>query len=46
VFALDVNSDAIADAVISYAMGTALINGTKSKGNFTPPVGATAALAG
>jgi aminopeptidase Y len=36
-FALDVNSDAIAHSVISYAMSTALINGTKSKGNFKPP---------
>lgn len=35
--ALDVNSDAIADAVLRYAMSTALINGTKSKGNFRPP---------
>jgi aminopeptidase Y len=36
-FALDNNSDAIAHAVISYGMSTALINGTKSKGNFRPP---------
>jgi Zn-dependent M28 family amino/carboxypeptidase len=36
-FALDNNSDAIAHAVISYGMSTALINGTKSKGNFKPP---------
>lgn len=36
-FALDTNSDAVAHAVISYAMSTALINGTKSKGNFRPP---------
>lgn len=35
--ALDVNSDAIADAVLRYGMSTALINGTKSKGNFRPP---------
>jgi aminopeptidase Y len=35
-FALDNNSDAIAHAVISYGMSTALINGTKSKGNFRP----------
>jgi Zn-dependent M28 family amino/carboxypeptidase len=42
-FALDVNSDAIAHAVISYAMSTALINGTKSKGNFRPAAGALAA---
>ncbi|HEU4998609.1 MAG TPA: M28 family metallopeptidase [Lapillicoccus sp.] len=42
-FALDVNSDAIAHAVISYAMSTELINGTKSKGNFRPAAGALAA---
>ncbi|GAB3064401.1 M28 family metallopeptidase [Intrasporangium mesophilum] len=35
--ALDANSDAVAHAVLSYAMSTALINGTKSKGNFRPP---------
>ena len=35
--ALDVNSDAIANAVLGYGMSTALINGTKSKGNFRPP---------
>jgi aminopeptidase Y len=35
--ALDVNSDAIAHAVLSYAMSTTLINGTKGKGNFKPP---------
>jgi Zn-dependent M28 family amino/carboxypeptidase len=35
--ALANNSDAIAHSVISYAMSTALINGTKSKGNFKPP---------
>jgi aminopeptidase Y len=34
--ALDINSDAIANAVISYGMSTELINGTKSKGNFKP----------
>jgi Zn-dependent M28 family amino/carboxypeptidase len=34
--ALDVNSDAIAYASLSYAMSTELINGTKSKGNFRP----------
>ena len=32
--ALDVNSDAIAHSVLSYAMSTTLINGTKGKGNF------------
>jgi Zn-dependent M28 family amino/carboxypeptidase len=35
--ALDVNSDAVAYASLSYAMSTDLINGTKSKGNFRPP---------
>ena len=35
--ALDVNSDAIAHAALSYGMSTALINGKKSKGNFRPP---------
>ncbi len=35
--ALDVNSDAVAYASLSYAMSTKLINGTKSKGNFRPP---------
>ena len=34
--ALDINSDSIANAVISYGMSTELINGTKSKGNFKP----------
>jgi aminopeptidase Y len=43
-FALDVNSDAIANAVISYGMSTALINGTKSKGNVKPRVDAGASL--
>lgn len=36
--ALDVNSDAVAYASLSYAMSTKLINGTKSKGNFRPHV--------
>ncbi|WP_323095767.1 M28 family metallopeptidase [Intrasporangium sp. YIM S08009] len=40
--ALDVNSDAIADAVLRYGMSTALINGTKSKGNFRPPADTSA----
>jgi aminopeptidase Y len=35
--ALDVNSDAVATATLSYAMSTTLINGKKGKGNFTPP---------
>jgi Zn-dependent M28 family amino/carboxypeptidase len=43
--ALDVNSDAIAYSVITYAMSTELINGTKSKGNFRPATGALAGLA-
>ncbi len=34
--ALDANSDAVAYAVLSYAMSTELINGEKSKGNFKP----------
>jgi aminopeptidase Y len=34
--ALANNSDAIAYAVLSYAMSTNLVNGTKSKGNFRP----------
>jgi Zn-dependent M28 family amino/carboxypeptidase len=36
--ALDTNADAVAYATLSYAMSTKLINGTKSKGNFRPPV--------
>ena len=35
--ALDVNSDAIATATLSYAMSTVLVNGKKGKGNFSPP---------
>lgn len=35
--ALDVNSDAIAYAVLQYAMSTADVNGVRGKGNFTPP---------
>jgi Zn-dependent M28 family amino/carboxypeptidase len=34
--ALDVNSDAIAYAVLQYAMNTEEINGVKGKGNFKP----------
>ena len=34
--ALAQNSDAVAYAVLSYAMSTSLINDTKSKGNFRP----------
>ncbi|WP_330475268.1 M28 family metallopeptidase [Terrabacter sp. C0L_2] len=36
--ALAENSDAVAYATLSYGMSTNLINGTKSKGNFRPPV--------
>ncbi|HEY6627498.1 MAG TPA: M28 family metallopeptidase [Acidimicrobiia bacterium] len=35
-FALETNSDAIADATLGFAMSTEIINGTKSKGNFKP----------
>jgi Zn-dependent M28 family amino/carboxypeptidase len=34
--ALDVNSDAVAYAVLQYAMNTEEINGLKGKGNFKP----------
>jgi Zn-dependent M28 family amino/carboxypeptidase len=34
--ALDVNSDAVAYAVLQYAMSTADVNGKKGKGNFKP----------
>ena len=34
--ALDVNSDAVAYAVLQYAMNTQAINGKKGKGNFKP----------
>lgn len=33
-YALEVNSDAIAYAVLQYAMNTADVNGKKGKGNF------------
>ncbi|WP_353510398.1 M28 family metallopeptidase [Intrasporangium sp.] len=33
-FALEQNSDAVAYAVLNYAMNTSLINGAKAKGNF------------
>jgi aminopeptidase Y len=36
-FAFDTNSDAVAYAVLQYAMSTQDINGVKGKGNFTPP---------
>lgn len=35
-FALEVNSDAVAYATLNYAMSTELINGGVSKGNFRP----------
>jgi Zn-dependent M28 family amino/carboxypeptidase len=35
-FALDVNSDAVAYAVLQYAMNTQDINGVRGKGNFKP----------
>lgn len=35
--ALDVNSDAVAYAVLQYAMNTSDVNGQRGKGNFTPP---------
>ena len=41
-FALDTNSDAIAFAVLQYAMSTADINGDKGKGNFPPVSGGDA----
>jgi Zn-dependent M28 family amino/carboxypeptidase len=34
--ALDVNSDAVAASVLSYAMNTSTINGERGKGNFQP----------
>lgn len=33
--ALEINSDAVANAVLNFAMNTSLINGEKAKGNFT-----------
>ena len=36
-FALEQNSDAVAYAVLNYAMNTSLINGEKAKGNFRAP---------
>ncbi len=35
-FALDVNSDAVAYSVLQYAMNTQAINGQRGKGNFKP----------
>ena len=34
--ALDVNSDAVASAVLQFAMSTASVNGSRGKGNFGP----------
>ncbi len=42
--AYDINVDAVAYSVLSYSMSTELINGTKSKGNFKPPVDPDAPL--
>jgi hypothetical protein len=33
-YALDVNSDAVAASVLNYAMSTQSINGVRGKGNF------------
>ncbi len=41
--ALDVNSDAIAFAVLQYAMNTSDINGVRGKGNFPPRSGTVSA---
>ena len=41
-FALDTNSDAIAFAVLQYAMSTADVNGVGGKGNFPPVSGGAA----
>ncbi len=41
-FALDINSDAVAYATLQYAMNTKDINGVKGKGNFQPPPGNSA----
>lgn len=38
-YALETNSDAIAFAVLQYAMSTADVNGTRGKGNFPPVSG-------
>lgn len=43
-YALDVNSDAIAFAILQYAMNTADINAVKGKGNFPPPSGGGGAV--
>ena len=37
--ALDINSDAVAYAVLQYAMNTEAVNGKKGKGNFKPAPG-------
>jgi Zn-dependent M28 family amino/carboxypeptidase len=35
-FALDVNADAVAYAVLQFAMNTQVVNGRRGKGNFKP----------
>jgi aminopeptidase Y len=47
-FALDVNSDAVAYATLQYAMNTADINAVRGKGNFPPvdPTGASGSSSG
>jgi len=40
-FALDVNSDAVAYAVLQYSMNTSDINAVRGKGNFPPPAGSS-----
>lgn len=45
-FALDTNSDAIAYAVLQYAMSTADVNGDRGKGNFPPVSGGDAEAGG
>ena len=44
-YALDVNSDAIAFAVLQYAMNTSDVNGVPGKGNFPPAQPTTSAAA-
>ncbi|MBI4761216.1 MAG: M28 family metallopeptidase [Chloroflexota bacterium] len=44
-YALNINSDAVAFAILQYAMSTADINGAKGKGNF-PPVSGGGAIPG
>ena len=44
--ALDINSDAVAFAVLEYAMNTESVNGKKGKGNFKPAPGNSSRNAG